>query len=138
PEVDQVPVFGHALARAILAHRRHHHAIPQLDPADPERAEKVDLRHFAVVNGVRRATVYGAAARRAAFNLCSTHVLVLSWPVKVSPSLLAGTLWSTPARNARVSRRAIESRSISCAGFDLPIVGASSYAERVRQPIRRR
>ena len=47
--------------RAVLAHRRHHDAVPEGHAADRQRAEQVDLRQFAVVFGVRRATMGGRA-----------------------------------------------------------------------------
>ena len=49
PEMDQMPVVRQPVLGDVLAHRGHHDPIAKCHPADRERAEEVDLGHFAIV-----------------------------------------------------------------------------------------
>ncbi len=151
PEVDQVPVVGHPLGRAVLAHRRHHDPVPQLDPPDLQRTEEVDLRHLAVVIGARRdnrgprPTLVGRPSAGCSLMTTSSRCQgELSRPnprghimdhAGTKGTRGAGRAPRPPSARARPDRRP---GFISRSGFDLPTIGASSYAERVRQPIMRR
>src|SRR5262249_47549401 len=78
-EVDEVPVVRHALARAVLAHRRR-------GPPAPHRAEEADLRTLTVVRDVRHAPVRPPAGL---LGRCRAHAPRLrrrSWSPGAAPS----------------------------------------------------
>jgi hypothetical protein len=64
PEMDKVPVGHAAIDRRVLAHRRDHDAVDEVEPADTERGEQsAHLRSpTAPDRGIRRKLVESRAA----------------------------------------------------------------------------
>ena len=76
-KVNQMPVVGHALGRAVLAHRRHDDPIAKRDAADLERAQKIDVGHLAVVLALRWTTMVGFWLRMMAGHVGFGHDVCL-------------------------------------------------------------
>src|SRR5262249_14453497 len=76
-EVDQVPIVGHPLAGAILAHRRHHDPVAECHAPDRQRTEEVDLGDLAIVIDLRRTSMDPTVAQCWSIEWLLTHGALL-------------------------------------------------------------